>query len=270
MEPVLIILGVLLITGCIAGFASGLLGVGGAFIMVPVQYWLLTSTLSLDDTVAIRVAFATSLAVALPTALSAMIGHMRKGSVLWEAAIWMGVAGIAGGMSGGYIATHVEGGILRVLFAVLMALIAVRMALPTSIGTQRAMVNNRIIFAITGFIVGTFTGMLGIGGGVVMVPVCILLLGLSPYLAIGTSSAYIVCATSGALIPYIAFGTAIQDFPFPALGYIDLFQWLILIVTTVPMAQLGVSAAYRIPDTYFRYIFTALLLYIALRMSGIA
>ena len=62
----------LLLTGIAVGFASGLLGVGGCFIMVPVQYWALTS-IGVDPTIAIRIAFGTNLLVVLPTALSG--GH---------------------------------------------------------------------------------------------------------------------------------------------------------------------------------------------------
>ena len=68
----------LIITGTIAGFASGLIGVGGCFIMVPVQYWLLIGD-GLDSTLAIRVAFGTGLAVTLPTVTSSAIGHHRRG-----------------------------------------------------------------------------------------------------------------------------------------------------------------------------------------------
>ena len=50
----------LLITGVGVGFASGLLGVGGCFIMVPVQFWALTS-IGVDTTIAIRIAFVRSI-----------------------------------------------------------------------------------------------------------------------------------------------------------------------------------------------------------------
>jgi hypothetical protein len=58
----------LLVTGVGVGLASGLLGVGGCFIMVPVQFWALKS-IGVDPTIAIRVAFGTNLMVVLTTAL---------------------------------------------------------------------------------------------------------------------------------------------------------------------------------------------------------
>ena len=92
----------LLITGICVGFASGLLGVGGCFIMVPVQFWALKA-IGVDPTIAIRIAFGTNLLVVLPTALSGAITHHKKKAVLWKAGVSLGIAGavsalVAGGM----------------------------------------------------------------------------------------------------------------------------------------------------------------------------
>ena len=74
---------VLLATGIAVGFFCGLLGVGGGFLMVPIQIWLL-SLQGVEATLATRIAFATSLAVVLPTAISGCRGHSCWGMVLWR------------------------------------------------------------------------------------------------------------------------------------------------------------------------------------------
>jgi len=84
----------LLITGIGVGFASGLLGVGGCFIMVPVQFWILTS-IGINPTTAIRIAFGTNLAVVLPTAINGAIRHHRKKAVIWKAGIVLGLTGLS-------------------------------------------------------------------------------------------------------------------------------------------------------------------------------
>jgi len=77
---------VLLITGALVGLVSGMLGVGGCFIMIPVQFWILTA-MGTDPTIAIRVAFGTNLLVVFPTALSGSFRHHKKNAVLWKPAI---------------------------------------------------------------------------------------------------------------------------------------------------------------------------------------
>jgi len=67
----------LLITGIGVGFASGLLGVGGCFIMAPVQYWVLIAS-GIDPSIAIGTAFGTNLLVVLPAAISGAYGHQKR------------------------------------------------------------------------------------------------------------------------------------------------------------------------------------------------
>jgi uncharacterized membrane protein YfcA len=80
MEIQILYVLVLLGTGALVGFACGMLGVGGGFLMVPVQIWALTSS-GIDPTIAVRVAFGTSLAVVLPTAIAGCRGWAEPS---WE------------------------------------------------------------------------------------------------------------------------------------------------------------------------------------------
>ena len=63
--------------GIVAGFASGLLGVGGGFLMVPLQYFLLTSS-GVNPDLAMMVSLGTSLAIIIPTASSGAYEHQKK------------------------------------------------------------------------------------------------------------------------------------------------------------------------------------------------
>ena len=105
----------LLATGIGVGFASGLLGVGGCFIMVPVQFWALKS-IGVDPTIAIRIAFGTNLLVVLPTAFSGAMTHHKKGAVLWNAGLTFGIAGALGAFGGAFIASHLPGRVLTMAF----------------------------------------------------------------------------------------------------------------------------------------------------------
>ena len=83
--------------------------------MVPIQFFLLTS-LGVDPTTAIRVAFGTSLAVILPTAISGALGHARRGVVLYRPMILMGISGLFAALIGGTVAANTPGIYLKIMF----------------------------------------------------------------------------------------------------------------------------------------------------------
>ena len=165
MELIYII--ALLLTGTVVGLAGGLLGVGGCFIMIPVQYWVLTS-MGLDPGTSILLAFGTNLAVVLPTAISGAYGHNKKGAVAWNAAVTMGIAGFAGALVGGYIATLIPGNYLTRLFGLVILLSAIRMLTAKPPAVDAEPVDDVVTFLLWGIPLGLLSGIIGIGGGVLL------------------------------------------------------------------------------------------------------
>jgi uncharacterized protein len=259
---------VLLLTGAMVGFASGLLGVGGGFIMVPIQFFLLTS-MGVDPTTAIRVAFGTSLAVILPTAVSGALGHKRRGAVLTGPMTFMGITGIIAAFIGGTIASNVPGVYLRIIFGFLVLIAGMWMLIARypEIGTKPK--EGVLNYLFIGFIAGILSGLLGVGGGVVLVPILVLIMGFSMYKAVGTSTAVIIFTSLGGIFAYTLNGVNTTGLPPYSIGYINLIQFVILVIITVPMAQVGVKASHKLPEKQLRYIFILVLFYIALKMIGV-
>jgi len=108
---------ILLGTGVGVGFDSGLLGVGGGFIMVPVQYMLYLDIVQSADS-ALKLALGTSLLVILFTTASGAWRHHKKGAVRWKAAIIMGPCGAVAAFGGATLATHLPGETLKIIFGV--------------------------------------------------------------------------------------------------------------------------------------------------------
>ncbi len=117
---------ILLITGVFVGFLSGLLGVGGGFVMGPVQFWLLLF-LGFEPNMAIRIAFGTSLAVIIPTALSGSAGHYIKGAVEIKPAMIIGLSSIITAYIGGVITANTPAYVLSTLFGIVIIFLAVWM-----------------------------------------------------------------------------------------------------------------------------------------------
>ena len=274
IEPSLLLyILVLLATGLAVGFACGLLGIGGGFLMVPVQIWVLTST-GIDPTLATRIAFGTSLAVVLPTALSGCRGHSCRGVVLWRPGIIMGLSGLLGAFLGGSIAAHAPGDLLRMAFGFVVFLGALRMLFAKDLQPIREALPEKsrdhlLQYVLWGLAVGVISGLTGIGGGVILVPAMVIAMGFGMYQAIGTSSVTIAFNAVGGVIAYVINGWGVAGLPAYSLGYIDLLQFALLAGASIFTASWGVKAAHRLPAEKLKYIFVVLMVYIGLKMIGV-
>lgn len=271
-ESLLIYALVLLATGIIVGFACGLLGVGGGFIMVPVQIWALTST-GMDPTLATRIAFGTSLAVILPTSLSGCHGHSCRGAVLWRPGIAMGLSGLGGAFLGGTVAAHAPGDLLSMIFGFVVLMGALRMLFAGNLQPRKTSLDRStdslLEYVLWGTAVGILSGLTGIGGGVILIPAMVVAMGFSMYQAIGTSSVTIAFNSVGGILAYAINGWGVAGLPAYSLGYIDLVQFALLAGGSVLAAKYGVNAAHRLPEELLKYIFVMLMVFIGLKMMGV-
>lgn len=109
------------ITGLAGGFFSGLTGVGGGAIMVP----LLTSLQKLPQ----HVAHGTSLAIVVFVATAGLMGYWLNGNVDWSLALWLTVGSVSGAYFGATTMTRIPERQLRLLFGVFLLSVAVRLFL---------------------------------------------------------------------------------------------------------------------------------------------
>lgn len=261
---------ILLATGAGAGFASGLLGVGGGCIMVPVMYSVI-GAMGFPD-IAMKVALGTSLLVILPTAMSGAWRHNKKKAVRWKTALVLGLCGLGGGLAGSTLATYLPERALKTGFGGLVLAIAIWMGLGMmpKLAKQRAEPkDNPWLLPALGFPIGMVSGLTGLGGGALIVPALVLALDFPMHMAIGTSVGAIILTSLGGITGYIIHGIGVPD-PLPySIGYINLPMWLCLAGMSVPLAQLGAKTAHALPAKQLRYIFIALMVYIGLRMIGV-
>jgi uncharacterized membrane protein YfcA len=260
---------VLALTGIVVGFGEGFLGIGGSFMMVPVVFWLLSARGTAPDT-AIKVAFGSALLVVLPTSLSGTVVHTRREAVWWRAALILGLCGTVGALVGSTITARLLGvGILRPLFGLAIALGAIRMLVGEFPGGKATPEYQPLSWAGLGFATGILSGLIGVGGGIVMVPLLSMAFHFTMHRAVGTSLAMIIFTSFGGTLGYILNGLTVQNLPPFSVGYVNLPIWACLAFTSIPVAQLGAHTAHRLPAQQLRYAFSAVLLYIALRMIGL-
>jgi uncharacterized membrane protein YfcA len=263
---------ILLAAGAGTGFTSGLLGIGGGAVMVPVSYWLIL-TMNVPPDIAIRIAFGTSLLVILPTVISGSWRHNKEKAVRWRIALILGSCALVGGLVGATLAAHLPEKTLKLGFGALVLAIALWMGLGMMPRMRRKDAEppreNLGIVAACGFPIGMISGLTGLGGGVLIVAVLVLGLNFSIHNAVGTSVAAIILGSLGGIVGYIVNGLGVPDLLPYSIGYVNLPIWLCLVATSIPMAQLGARAAHALPAKPLKYIFIAFLIYAGLEMIGV-
>ena len=174
-----------MIVGLAAGLLGGLFGVGGGLIMVPG----LVSFAGMDR----RLAHGTSLAATLPIAIASLITYVSHGNVDWPVAFFLAIGAIAGAVVGTALLHVIPKTLLIIIFVITVLATALQLAVGTdSTGRSDLTVTMALLLVAVGLLTGTLAGLLGIGGGVIMVPAMVVLLGLVPVVAKGTSVAVIV------------------------------------------------------------------------------
>jgi uncharacterized membrane protein YfcA len=260
-----------LAAGAGAGFASALLGVGGGFVMVPVNYWVILA-MGVSPDIAIKIAIGTSLLVILPTAISGAWRHNKKKAIRWRTALTLGSCALAGAVVGATVAAHLPGEILEIGFGGLVLAVALWMGLGLMPKLRREDEEPRENFglvAVCGFPIGMVSGLTGLGGGALIVPMLVLALNFPMHIAVGTSVASIIFASLGGIVGYIVNGLEAPGLLPYSIGYVNLPIWLCLAATSIPLAQLGARAAHTLPAKQLRYIFIAFMVYAGLRMIGV-
>lgn len=258
----------LLCTGLVQGLVSGVLGAGGGWIMTPVQFWVYED-MGIPTDIAIRMAFATGLLVIVPTAAASAWGHNRRGFVWRQAVLVFGVWGLMASFAGATVASHVSAAPLKIVFGVTVVTVAVRMLMRTHSSNDERPAYRPWLWTAWAIPIGFLAGLIGVGGGVFLVPAMTLFLGFPIHLAVGTSAASIAMISIGGIAGYIFSGVGVSGIPSPSIGYVYIWPWLCLTASSIVMTQVGVRAAHRLPAKYLAWIFSAVALYIGLRMIGV-
>lgn len=267
MFPIEYFIGLILIGIC-AGFASGLLGVGGGFLIVPLQYFLL-KYIGVEPDLAILISFGTSLAIIVPTSLSGAYRHTRTMDNIVKPGIRLGIFGIIGGIIGGFVASSLPSRVLEIIFGLLLLFIAFNNIVNINKEREEAKIPfNLVSTGIIGLLVGFSSGLLGVGGGIFLIAILTALLGFSLIEAIGTSSIFICLTAIGGFLSYVVSGWGVSTFPY-SIGYVSIINFLLIACFSVPMASLGAKMAHKVPQKKLKIIFSVLVLYMALKMLGV-
>ncbi|TDQ68813.1 hypothetical protein C7391_1009 [Methanimicrococcus blatticola] len=254
----LFFLAALVLGGAVAGSFSGMLGIGGSILLVPLQFYLLTR-LGYPPDIALKTAIATALFFTLPTSLSSAYNHSKRNTVLWKKGLLMGVFGFVFSFAGGYIASHLNAAYLSIIFGVVVLGASLKFTTTKNANEDpEKMSQNPIIYAVCGSLMGLLSGLTGIGGGLVLIPLVIFLAKMPLRQAIGTSSATIIFTAFGGVISYIINGIGVEGLPPYSFGYVNLIMWIALVIPGVILASVGAKLSHKLNQKYMRNAFTVI------------
>jgi uncharacterized membrane protein YfcA len=247
-------------TGLVAGFLAGFLGIGGGLVLVPALSWLFSRDPATAG-MAVQMAVATSLATMLFTSMSSILSHHKRGAILWSLVRQM-VPGLLGGaLLGSVIADRIGSAALGSVFGIFALLVAVQMLRGSTQTGNRPLPGWHSVTG-TGFVIGTISSLLGIGGGSMTVP-WLLWHGQQIRNAVATAAA---CGYPIAVAGTVGFAVLGESTSAGSLGYVHLPALAGVVVFSVLGAPLGVAAVHRSSPLLAKRIFAVFLLIVAVKM----
>ena len=257
------------LAGVFVGVMSGLLGVGGGTIMVPI-FRLAFGMSPLAST-------ATSLFAIIPTSISGVVAHTRAKTCVPKLGLALGVGGAVMSPVGVWLASVSPGWLVICVAAVVIGFSAFKMfkkavkcapapragqaggnahsATPEPVPDQPVLSHKQYLQGVCiGLIAGLASGYVGVGGGFIMVPLMLAILDIPMSLASGTSLiAIMILAIPGVIEQGL-------------LGNIDYLAGIAIVVGSIPGALVGARLVRVVPERQLRFIFGGFLLVAAVML----
>ena len=254
----------LIVTGAASGLLAGLLGVGGGIVIVPVLF-LVLEVLAFPPETAMHMAVATSLATIVPTSLSSMRAHDKRGSLDWELFRRWAVFLALGAGLGGLLSRFLEAEALKAIFGAVALLVAVNMASPKKLKLGDSLPGSRLAQRALAGVIGLFSALMGIGGGTLSVPV-LTAFSFPIHRAVGTASAFGLVIAAPAVLGFVWSGWGVEGRPPLSLGYVNLAAAAIIFPCTVLTAPFGAKLAHSLNAGRLKIAFALFLAVTAVRM----
>ena len=255
----------MLAAGLLAGFAAGIFGIGGGFVVVPALLVVLPLLGGTKDGIA-HVAIGTSAATIILTSIRSLLAHSKRGAVEFDVlktwAPWI----ILGCGAGVVLAGHVDGRTLKMIFGAGVILMSLNFLIPVLNGKviSDQMPSGLARIGIAGGL-GTFSSLLGIGGGTIAI-MTMTLCGRTIHRAIATASGIGTLIAIPTTIGFAIIGFREGGLPWGSLGYINIPATIAIASMSMLTAPLGVAAAHSLPAGPLKKIFGVYLLIIGALM----
>jgi uncharacterized protein len=255
-----------ILTGLMAGILSGLLGLGGGVVIVPCLKALFAWR-EFPPESQMQLAIGTSLATMVMTTGAVSYTHYKRRTIQWPFLKSLFPGTMIGAIGGVLIAKILSSSFLQTLFGLFCIALSFYMFLRKEVQqTDKVLHPPLMLLFILALGIGILSSLLGIGGGILFIPL-LLRLGLDLRQAMATSVSCAFLTTIAAALMAVIAGWKSPHLPPYTLGYV---YWpLVLLLGPISMigAPIGVKLVNYLPMKMTSWIFGAMLLFVGFKMA---
>jgi uncharacterized membrane protein YfcA len=249
--------------GVVSGLLAGIFGIGGGAILVPVFYQVF-GYLDVPEAVRMHLSIGTSIAIIVPTSLRSFTSHRLRGAV--DMALlrsWI-VALPLGAILASVIAAMISSVALRLVFVGIAILVSLRMLFNRESWRIGDALPGGVVNQIIGVLIGTLSGLMGIGGGVLN-NTYMTSFGRPIHQAVATSAGVGVLISIPGIVGYVAAGWGEPGLPPVSTGFINWIAVALVVPIALLVTPLGVRLAHAMSKRQLEIGFGIFLIAVAVR-----
>jgi uncharacterized membrane protein YfcA len=240
--------------GVLTGILAGLFGIGGGGIIVPVLYEVFRA-LGVSEDVRMQLCIGTSLAIIVPTTFRSYFTHRAEGIGLDSVVRLWTIPAIVGVATGAAIAAVAPSAVFKVAFAIIAALIAIKLLFGRDRWELGKQLPGRKPMLFYGYLVGLCSSLMGVSGGSVS-NMILTLYGTSIHAAVATSAGLGVPIALAGTIGFMLAGLPHQDLMPPlSIGYVSVLGFVLMAPISSFVAGYGAKLAHATPRRTLEIIF---------------
>ncbi len=233
------------------GFAAGLLGsiigLGGGIIIVPVLTFFGFSP---------ALAASNSIFAVFSNAIASSISYAKQRRIEYSIGLKLGLLSIPGTIVGAYVSSEITPSIFKILFALILISASVYIFSKRKIEPKNYNLSKQIMILAIGasFFAGIISGLFGVGGGIIFVPLMVIAMGLSMKNAAPTSQFILLFASASALVTHTI------------LGHPDFYQALLLAIGAFVGGLVGARLSLEIKENSLKILISIVMIAAAVKM----
>ncbi len=233
--------------GFTAGLLGSIIGLGGGIIIVPVlTFFGFPPALAASN----------SIFAVFSNAIASSISYAKQRRIEYSIGLKLGLLSIPGTVVGALVSSEITPSIFKILFALILISASVYIFSKRKIEPKRYNISKQIMILAIGasFVAGIMSGLFGIGGGIIFVPLMVVAMGLSMKNAAPTSQFILLFASASALVTHTL------------LGHPDFYQALLLSVGAFVGGLVGARLSLEIKENSLKILISIVMVAAAVKL----